>query len=124
MERFIASQTKTNEALGEAVNQLTAKFETMTTHEKMMENQIAQIVQQVSHLSRPHGHRPSQLKTNPKGQLNAITMQSGRELESPPIPMREERRETHDEGDTAKEALIEPSSEGVHTERTQEIKLE
>ena len=43
MERFIATQTKTNEALGESVSQLSSKVETMTTHQKMMENQIAQI---------------------------------------------------------------------------------
>ena len=38
-----------------------------------MDNQIAQIAQQVSHLSRPHGHLPSQPETNPKGHINAIT---------------------------------------------------
>jgi len=43
MECFIATLAKTNEALGESVSQLTAKFKTMTTHQKMMENQIAQI---------------------------------------------------------------------------------
>ena len=53
MERFIATQAKTNEALGESVRQLTPKFETMTTHQKMLENQIAQIAQQVSQLPRP-----------------------------------------------------------------------
>jgi len=53
MERFIASQAKTNKALGESVSKLTAKFKTLTTHQKMLENQIAQIVQQVSHLFRP-----------------------------------------------------------------------
>jgi len=31
----------------------------MSTHKKMMENQIAQIVQQVIHLCRPQGHMPS-----------------------------------------------------------------
>ena len=118
------TQTKTNEALGESVSQLTAKFETMTTHQKMMENQIAQIAQQVRHLSRPQGHLSGQPETNPKGQMNTITLRSGRELESPPMPVREERRETDDEGDAAKEAPIEPSSERVHTERTQEIGAE
>jgi len=43
MERFIVIQTMINEALGESFSQLTTKFETMTTHQKMMENQIAQI---------------------------------------------------------------------------------
>ena len=61
---------------------------------------------------------PGQPEANPKGQMNAITVQSGKELESPPMPMREERRETDDEGDAAREALIEPSSEGVYTEKT------
>jgi len=41
MECFIVTQTKTNEALSESVSQLSSKFETMTTHQKMMENQIA-----------------------------------------------------------------------------------
>ena len=67
MERFIATQSKTNEALGESVSQLSSKFETVTTHQKMLENQIAQIAQQVSHLSRPQGHLPGQPETNPKG---------------------------------------------------------
>jgi len=68
------TQTRTNEALGESINQLTAKFETMTTHQKMMENQISQIAQQVSHLSKPQGHLPGQPEANPKGQMNAITL--------------------------------------------------
>jgi len=41
MEHFIATQTKTNEALGELISQLNSKFKTMTTHQKMMENQSA-----------------------------------------------------------------------------------
>jgi len=45
MKYFIVTQTKTNEALGESVSQLTSKFETITTHQKMIENQIAQIAQ-------------------------------------------------------------------------------
>jgi len=67
MEHFIATQSKTNEALGESVSQLNFKFEAMITHQKMMENQNALIAQQVSHLSRPQWHLPGQLKTNPKG---------------------------------------------------------
>jgi len=58
MERFLVSQTKTNEALGESVSQLNFKFKTMTTHQKILENQIAQIAQQVCHLSSPQRHLP------------------------------------------------------------------
>ena len=88
MERFIASQTKTNKALGESVNQLSSKFGTLTTHQKMMENQIVQIAQQVSHLSRPQRHLLGQREPNPKGQMKVITLRSGRELEGPSMPMR------------------------------------
>jgi len=55
----------------------------MTTHQKMMENQIAQIAQQLSHLSMPQGHLSGQPKTNPKGHMNAITLRSGKELLCP-----------------------------------------
>jgi len=41
MKCFITTQTKTNKALGELVSQLNSKFETMITHQKMMEKQIA-----------------------------------------------------------------------------------
>jgi len=34
MEHFIVTQTKTNEALGESVSQLTSKFKTITSYEK------------------------------------------------------------------------------------------
>jgi len=32
MERFIQTQTKINEALGESVSQLNTKFESLSTH--------------------------------------------------------------------------------------------
>ena len=97
------TQTKTNKALGESASQLASKFETMTTYQKMMENQIAQIAQQVSHLSRPQGYVSGQPETNLKGQMNAITLQSGRELEGPPMLMRENRRELDNKEDAETE---------------------
>jgi len=51
MEQFIAAQTKTNKTLSASINQLTSKFNTMAIHQKAMDTQIAQIAQQVSHLS-------------------------------------------------------------------------
>lgn len=65
MERFIATQTKTNENPGESINLLTSRLNAMATHQKTMDAQIAQITQQVSHLSWPQGHFPSQPETNP-----------------------------------------------------------
>jgi len=53
MEQFIPAQTKTNETLSASIDQLKSKFDAMVTHQKAMDTQIAQIAQQVSHLSRP-----------------------------------------------------------------------
>jgi len=53
MVQFIGAQTKTNETLSASINQLNSKFDAMATHQKAMDNQISQIAQQVSHLSRP-----------------------------------------------------------------------
>ena len=55
MERFITTQTKTNEVLSESINQLNSKFDAMAAHQKAMDTQVAQIAQQVSSLSRPQG---------------------------------------------------------------------
>jgi len=85
MERFIQTQTKTNEALGESVSQLNSKFESLSTHQKMMETQLAQIAQQVNHLSRPQGHLSGQPEANPKGHMNAITLRSGKQLDEPKV---------------------------------------
>ena len=46
------TKTKTNEALREPISQLNSKFKSMSSHHKMMEIQLTQIAQQVSHLSR------------------------------------------------------------------------
>ena len=72
MAQFVTTQSKTNETLTLSINQLTSQFEAMATHQKAMDTQIAQIAQQVSHLSRPQGHLPGQAETNPRGHVNAI----------------------------------------------------
>ena len=51
MERFIATQTTTNETLKESIHQLTSRVNAMAAHQKTMGTQIAQIAQQVSLLS-------------------------------------------------------------------------
>jgi len=62
--------------------------------------------------------------TNPKGQMNVITLRSGRELEGPQMPMREESRNIDNEEDNDKEVPIKTPSERAHTERTQEVRAE
>ena len=75
-------------------------------------------------MSRPQGHMQGQPKTNPKDHMNAITLRSGRELESPPMPMSKARREIDNEGDAAREASIEIPNERAHTENSQEVRDE
>ena len=58
MECFIATQTKTNEGLGESINLLTTRIDAVATRQKKMDAQIARIAQQMSYLSRPQGHLP------------------------------------------------------------------
>ena len=63
MAQFLAAQTKTNETVTVSINQLTSKFDVMATHQKAMDTQIAQIAQQVSHLS-PVSYTHLTLPTN------------------------------------------------------------
>jgi len=61
----------------------------MATHQKVMDTKIAQIAQQVSHLSPPQGHMPGQTETNTRGHVNAISaMRVGFE-ESPVMVLQE-----------------------------------
>ena len=124
MEKFITTQIKTNDVLTESVSQLTSRVEAISTHQKMMETQIAQIAQQVNHLSRPQGHFPGQPETNPKGQMNAIILRSGKELEGPQVSMKEATPEAPDESSTAQDTPPEAPNERVHTEETQEAPTE
>jgi len=50
------------------------KFDVVATHQKAMDTQIAQIVQQVSRLSQPQEHLPCQSKINPKGHINIVSI--------------------------------------------------
>jgi len=47
----------------------------------MKETQLAQIAQQVNHLSRTQGHLLGQPEANPKGHMNAITLRSEKQLD-------------------------------------------
>ena len=56
--------------------------------------------------------------------MNAITLRSGKELESPQMLKREDRREADSEGDVGKEVLTETSRERTQTEKTKEAQIE
>jgi len=86
MERFIATQTKTNETFSESISLLISRVDTMATHQKTMDTQITQ---QVSHLSQPQGYLSGQPETNPRGHPNAISTMGEGLKESPVIVLLE-----------------------------------
>jgi len=53
--------------------------------------------------------------------MNVVTLRSGKELEGPQMPMREDRREVEDEDSTEKEVPIATPSERVQIEKSKEI---
>jgi len=75
-------------------------------------------------LFRPQGYLPGQSKTNLKGQINAITLRSGKDLESPQMPIREDRGEVNNEDDIEKEVLTKVPSETTQSEKTKEVQAE
>ncbi|XP_021726649.1 uncharacterized protein LOC110693809 [Chenopodium quinoa] len=74
-----------------------ANIQQLQAHNKIIENQLAQIAQQVgSSSSNPSGHFPSSTVVNPKEKAKAITLRSGRGYEG--SVMSEEEPQKRDEG--------------------------
>jgi hypothetical protein len=90
MENFVLAQTQLNEEftnqnihINESIKQLVNIVDLMATHNKMLETQISQVAQQLAATATPAETFPGQSQPNPKGHVNAITLQSGTELEGP-----------------------------------------
>ncbi|CAJ2657668.1 unnamed protein product [Trifolium pratense] len=93
MENFIALQTQTNKEFlnqnihtNEQIKQLTSRLELLTTHNKMLETQIAQVAQQQASTSAPAGIFPGQPQPNPRGHVNAVILRSGTQYDGPADP--------------------------------------
>jgi len=67
--------------LNDSLVKLTSKVDSSATHTKMLETQISQVAQQVATSSQNPGVFPSQTETNPKSQINVITLRDGKQLE-------------------------------------------
>ncbi|XP_045831437.1 uncharacterized protein LOC123922791 [Trifolium pratense] len=94
MENFIAVQTQTNKEVlnqnihtSEQIKQLTSRLDVLTTHNKMLETQIAQVAQQQASTSAPAGIFPGQPQPNPRGHVNAVILQSGTQYDGPTDPI-------------------------------------
>ena len=75
LESVLLAQQKQDEY----IKQLASKVDLLTTHNKLLETQIAH---QASSSSTPPG-RPSKPEQNPREQCNAIVLRSGTKLEGP-----------------------------------------
>ncbi|XP_010521457.1 PREDICTED: uncharacterized protein LOC104800358 [Tarenaya hassleriana] len=78
--RFLQSQEKTNQ-------EFRAQFASIEAHFKNIDNQIAQLA---SAIQRPSGSLPGNSETNPRAHVNAITLKSGKQVDSRDPPMVEQ----------------------------------
>ena len=76
LESVLLAQEKQDEY----IKQLAFKVELLTTHNKILESQIAQ---QASSSSTPPGRLPNKPELNPKEHYNVIVLGSGKHLEGP-----------------------------------------
>ncbi|CAJ2667314.1 unnamed protein product [Trifolium pratense] len=126
MENFIALQTQTNKEFlnqnihtNEQIKQLTSRLELLTTHNKMLETQIAQVAQQQASTSAPAGIFPGQPQQNPRGHVNAVILQSGTQYDGPADP-RTKNPTMQPNSDKTTENESEPKEKGDSGEETQE----
>ena len=87
------------------LKQLSNKVNSIDSAQKMLENQVAQ---SASTSQRPLGTLLGQPKQNPKGQISAITLRSGKQIQREVEPMKVQ----DEENDVPLSNMNEPSSSG------------
>ena len=71
----------------------------------MVETQISQVAQQVVTSTQTSGVFPGQTETNPKGQINDITLRNGRQLEDPVVNAKTNEGEIENEKPQSEKAV-------------------
>ena len=79
MEGFLESQQQVNKAITTQLQNITTELEQIKVHNKLLEKQIAQQAAESS--QRTKGKLPSQPEPNPKGEVQAVALRSGKQLE-------------------------------------------
>ncbi|XP_057248164.1 uncharacterized protein LOC104893987 [Beta vulgaris subsp. vulgaris] len=92
IENLASSQAKQIEYQAKQNDFFSNSLQQIHAHNKMMENQMTQLAQQISHLSKPSGQLPGQTEPNPKGYTHAISLRSGREWQDPYRKMNDQRK--------------------------------
>ncbi|KAJ9159605.1 hypothetical protein P3X46_025102 [Hevea brasiliensis] len=108
MEGLLVTQQQQNEM----IKQLTSRMNQLATHNKILENQIAQ---QAGSSSEAAGKLPSQLEMNPKEYCKVVTLRSGRILEQL------EEKPTEETSDKSK-SQVEKKEEEVKKDQEEEAR--
>ncbi|XP_020209360.1 uncharacterized protein LOC109794317 [Cajanus cajan] len=80
MENFVTNQKQTNDSMANSIQNLAVKVENITLHNKMLENQIAQLMPSSNNSP---GKFPGKTVANPAENVNAVTLRSGKKLDRP-----------------------------------------
>ncbi|KAL2921987.1 Protein hu-li tai shao [Bienertia sinuspersici] len=112
MEQLASQQLKQNDYQSKQNEFFNNSIQQIQAHNKLMENSMTQLAQQLSQLNKAPGHLPGQTESNPstqKGQINAVTLRSGKELEEPPMKALEPT--TGEEKDNSNDVAIDLEKE-------------
>ncbi|XP_021752568.1 uncharacterized protein LOC110718075 [Chenopodium quinoa] len=105
LESFITATNSAIQHLNSSIQQLQAQG-------KLMENQISQLANQFSQALKTPGTFPGQTEQSQKGQMNVVTLRSGKQLEDPPTkePSREVIEEVSASEKEVEDARVEEAS--------------
>ena len=79
MERFLEKQDKANA-------EITQKIESLTNHNKDLEDNVSKMAKELSSITRGKGKFLGQPEENPRETCKCITLRSGTAYKGPPMP--------------------------------------
>ncbi|KAL9236986.1 hypothetical protein vseg_011584 [Gypsophila vaccaria] len=84
---FLASQVKINMEVKTDMEHMNRTLQQISSHQKHMDTQISKLPQTINNFVKTHNAIPGIPEVNPKGQLNAVTLRSGKvPKEMIPVP--------------------------------------
>ncbi|KAK9714256.1 hypothetical protein RND81_06G082000 [Saponaria officinalis] len=104
MENFVVNQNQFISCQGKKNDELSNSVIQLSSSQKMMETQLAQLAQQLSNTTKASGTFPGNTKPNPKGHINAIHLRSGRVLDEVVAPTKKSKGVMGDVNETVNEA--------------------
>ncbi|XP_010431124.1 PREDICTED: uncharacterized protein LOC104715413 [Camelina sativa] len=118
MENQKKNATEVNVKIDIMYSELNGRIESLNTHMRVLENQVAQSAARVK---APPGTLPGKNEANPKEFVNVITLRSGRELKEP--KQREGTDQSNNKTDQSKTQEQESNSDEVPNEASDGIEI-